>query len=54
MRRLLVIGLGLRVLAHGVGGAALPVAAAGERVRIDRALRDQGEMGGGGRRVVQE
>ena len=54
LRRHVVIGLGLRVLAHGLGGAALPIAAARQRVRIGGAFADMREMGGGGRRVVQE
>ncbi len=44
----------LVALAHRLGGTALPVAGAAQRVRVFGAVVDPGEMGGGGRRIVEE
>ena len=52
-RRLLVALLRLLGLVQRFGRAAGPIGAAGERDRVFGALRDLGEMGVGGRRIVQ-
>ena len=52
--RRLVEHFGLCLLAHGLGGAALPVAAAGKRVRIFGAFDDVREVLGRGLGIVQE
>ena len=49
-----VIGLGPRVLTQGIGGAALPIAGARQRIGTDGVLAETREQPGGGLRIVQE